>query len=201
MKAFLEDSGLNLLGDTIAGFLGLATFVVVLITYFAQRTLAKQTIEEMKQQNRLSADIANANYQMALFDKRRKAFEHFIDARMRYIANSGKDLGVIEALENALSEAKFVYDQEMNRYLLGLSQSASTLHMMAVRHEARKKDFNFGALHASEQQQFEEEFEQFEKASQRMFKELFDQKIMEMFYKRLKLPEEIVVFDETATKQ
>lgn len=199
MKSFLEDYGLNLLGDTIAGFLGLATFAVVVITYFAQRALAKQTIDEMKQQNRLNAEIANANYQMALFDKRRKAFEHFIDARMRYIANSGKDLGVIEALENALSEAKFVYDQDMNYYLLGLSQSASTLHMMATRHEARRKDFDFGMLSASEQEKFEEEFEQFDKASKRMFQELFDQKIMEMFYKRLKLPEEIAAFDKTAT--
>lgn len=201
MKQFLEEYGLNLLGDTIAGFLGLATFIVVVITYFAQKAMAKQTIRQMEVQNRLSVDIANANYKMSLFDKRRKAYEHFIDARTSYVVGGGKDLNVIHALKNALSEAKFVYDQDMNYRLLELANQAGALHMMARAQEVKTEKNSKGQLTAAEQEQFEKDFELFDQISQKMFKDLFDQDLMEMFYKRLKLLEEIGVINETARKQ
>ncbi|POO56267.1 hypothetical protein [Agrobacterium rosae] len=202
MKAFIEDYGLNLLGDTLAGLLGLATFLVVLFTYVAQKALAKRTIEQMEQQNQLSGKIANANYMLALHDKRLKAYHHFIDARNKFLINDSRDPEIIKAFGNAVAEAEFVYDVSVNKRLRGLADDASTLHMIALRLERLQieKDNNQWSNHKETEQQ--QAYADFADLSGNIFDVLRSQQMREAFDKHLMLPTTIVSeLDETATKQ
>lgn len=202
MKTFLEEYGLNLLGDTIAGFLSLATFVVVVITYFAQRAMAKQTIAEMKDQNRLSGRIANANYQLALFDKRLKAYHHFVEAKNRLITDESKNPAIVQALENALREAEFVYDESMTKQLLGLANDATTLGLISLRiehlHERKDKELQWSE---ADEDRLREAYEDYMITSQAVNKMLGDKELVDAFNKHLMLPQTVVEESDDSKKQ
>lgn len=108
MESFLEDHGLNLLGDTLAGFLGLATLLVVLFTYFAQKAQALQNLTEMKQQNAIAEATARANYALALFDKRLTVYDEFNELTMEVSTGQHQDnfqsraLRAVNAAKNVL---------------------------------------------------------------------------------------------------
>jgi|GEM_PF-6272881 len=126
MKEFIESYGLNLLGDTIAGFLGLATFFVVVITYFAQKTLAKQTVMEMKSQNDLNAKIANANYKVMLFDRRLELASKL--NKIAFLVQSEGAMSIETRFQfvGAVEHARWIFDGELLKWLEELSVKASS---------------------------------------------------------------------------
>lgn len=202
MKTFLEDHGLNLLGDTLAGLLGAATLIVVVITYFAQKGMAKQTIEQMEQQNLLSGKIANANYMLALHDKRLKTYHHFNDAKIKFLTNDSRDPEIIEAFQNAVKDAEFVYDVGMNKRLRDLAGTAATLHTIALRLERlqiQKENNQWSSQKETEQQ---EAFADYSDFAEKVFDMLRSDEMRKAFDKHLMLPDTIVSdINETATKQ
>lgn len=197
MRDFIEHSGLNLLGDTIAGFLGLATFIVVVFTYFAQKAMARQTVEEMKQQNRLSAKIANANYQLALHEPRLKAYEHFNNARALYIAARGETPEVVEAMRRAVKEAEFLYDSDLQ---IMLQMLANGLHNMQkkkswIDHQIVMRER--GTLSDDEKAELDKDLEHYEKESRDAFAAIESKELMAKFAAHLRLVQTLAA-DETA---
>lgn len=203
MKDFLEHYGLNLLGDTIAGLFGAATLIVVLFTFFSQRSMARQTIVQMEQQNLLSGQIANANYQLSLFDKRVKTYNHFNDAKSKFMTDDSRTPEIIQAFGNAVREAEFVYDEDMNKRLRELADDAATLHLIATRLE--RLQIQKGDGEWPNQQKEEEYYESildYSDLSEKVFSVLGSKEIREGFNKHLKLPDTIVAdIQGTATKQ
>lgn len=200
MKTFIEDNGLNLLGDTIAGFLGLATFVVVLITYFAQRTMAKQTIEEMKQQNSLSAKIANANYHLALHEPRLKAYKHFNDARALYLVGRGETPEVVEAMRRALKEAEFLYDSDLQFMLRRLADGLYAMQTIKGWIDHQKVMLEHGNLSEQEKVALDKDLEYYERESISAFAAIDSTELQEKFAEHLRIVHKITE-TETAIKQ
>lgn len=202
MKEFLEHYGLNLLGDTIAGLFGAATFVVVIITYLAQKGMAKQTIAQMEQQNLLSGKIANANYQLSLFDKRVKTYNHFNDAKSKFMTDDSRTPEIIQAFGNAVREAEFVYDEDMNKRLREIADDAAKLNVIALRLEGLQIQKDNGNWSKQKEEEYYDSIIEFSDLSEKVFSVLGSKEIRSGFDKHLKLPETIVADKPgTATKQ
>lgn len=124
MKAFIEDYGLNLLGDTLAGFLGLATLLVVLFTYFAQKAQAEQNLKEIKQQNVIAKATAKANYKFSLFDKRLHVYDEFNELIMQVVVGQMEEQFHSRALR-AINAARNLFhgDGEISQWLAAVQIS------------------------------------------------------------------------------
>lgn len=146
MKQFLEEYGLNLLGDTIAGFLGLATFIVVVITYVAQRAQAKQTIKDIRTQNDLTASIANANLKLGLYEKRLSVYTAMREINQKVAENGTVGIDEVRDIFNAVDAAKFIYPQSVITYLEQVGSMADEILRLHFRISSRQRKMQLTTL-------------------------------------------------------
>ncbi len=150
MKALIEDYGLNLLGDTVAGFLGAATLIVVIFTYLAQRTQSKQTVKDIETQNNLTAAIANANLTMGLYEKRLAVYTAMREVNQK-VANNGTVLiDEVRDIFNAVDAAKFIYPQSVTSYLEEVGVKADEILRLQFKVDSRQRKMNLTTLTSSE---------------------------------------------------
>lgn len=115
-KLFLENNGLNLLGDALSGFFAPITFLVVVFTLFIQHKQTKETVKEMRDQNALSKTIANANYRLALHEKRLSVYVRLQQCASQLISQGTIDDAARREIHQATEDAKFVFGDDVMDY-------------------------------------------------------------------------------------
>ncbi len=201
LKQFIEQNGLNLLGDSLSGILAPVTLVVIVATLIVQQMQMDATVKEMKQQNELSGKIANANYKLALFEKRLKAYNHFMEARTRFTTDESKDPAIIQALSNALKEAEFVYDKSVRETLTRIIDGATTLGLISMRieREHKRRDKSPRQWSTTDDERLVEDYHEFASQSNETRELLDDPKLLKAFAQHLSLPDCIVDEEELKT--
>ncbi|XUY28536.1 hypothetical protein RMR21_015580 [Agrobacterium sp. rho-8.1] len=142
LKNYVERTGLNLIGDGLAGFMALVTLLVVIASFAQQTAQAKQTIKDMKAQNDLNAQIANANYKVMMFDRRVE-----LVSKLNKIADAIVQAGSMEPetrfmFLDAVEHARWIFDGDLLDWLNDLSTKS---------HAAMALEFRVGRLSKKKQ--------------------------------------------------
>ncbi|MDQ1183151.1 hypothetical protein [Agrobacterium larrymoorei] len=137
LKEFVDRHGLNLIGDALAGFLSLVTLLVVIASFAQQSAQAKQTVKDMKAQNDLNAQIANANYKVMMFDRRLE-----LVSKLNRISGAIMQAGAMEPQTrymfiDAVEHARWIFDGLLLEWLVDLSSKS---------HSAMSLEFKIGRL-------------------------------------------------------
>ncbi len=134
-KKFIEAYGLNLLGDSLSGTMGLVTLLVVIASLALQMQSARETVKEMKDQNNVAKAVARANYKFALFDKRMAIFTEFGEDLLATGATGSFDRDIYHRLLKASMTAKnlFFSDSKISEWADNMITAARVIMIIDVR--------------------------------------------------------------------
>lgn len=190
-KIFLENYGLNLLGDSLAGIMALVTLLVVIASLAFQMEAAKQTVKDMKAQNDLNAQIADANYKLALHEKRLAVYlklkECFFDSLKTNKITPAIRVEILSAIE----DAKFLFNKDVFGYVDNMGNKAVGLAIEDEK-EARLKQEKGGTPLDSEQtKEWRKVLDKKRQIEESLKAELTPENLRKHFHPYLELPESI----------
>lgn len=150
-KKFLENYGLNLLGDSLAGVMALVTLLVVVASLALQMQTAKETVKEMKEQNDVAKAVARANYKFALFDKRMAVFTVFGEDLLGTGLTGSFNTDVYHRLLKASAEAEslFFSDTDISAWtkrMIGAARDIVVIQMRLRELQTRQDNGEFGEI-------------------------------------------------------
>ncbi|UXS98931.1 hypothetical protein [Agrobacterium tumefaciens] len=162
LKELLENYGLNLLGDSLAGIMALVTLLVVAGTFAHQIEQSKQTVKEMKEQNAIAKAVARANYKLSLFDKRSNVYQELNEISMMVNASGTFEQDAHKRFVRAGLSAKNIFGghkkiEEWVDHLLYLGKKVRTLHLMIESYEDRQVSGAFGEREQEKLQEYRQE--------------------------------------------
>ncbi|MEW9615211.1 hypothetical protein AB3G45_15410 [Shinella sp. S4-D37] len=187
LRSFLDYYGLNLLGDTLAGVFAPIAFFVIVATLILQR----QTVADIKEQNRLSRDSAAANYKLAIHDKRLAVYLRLKECAVALSISGSIERESYDKIFAAAEDAKFVFGEDVTGYVTNLREKAWELVRFGFRRQRLDARQNNGLLSEAEAAQLEETIQGLHAVEDWFYENLTDARLDETFGPSLKLPSEI----------
>lgn len=140
----IEPLGLNLIGDFVAGFFAPLALIGLGAAFFLQREQLRlaqhqhrlseqrygQRVLAEKEVARLNYAATQANYRAALYDKRKSAFDRL--AKFGSVFTGPVSADQLEELKSAISDARFVFPDEVNDWLYSIVDKAEDIHMLDI---------------------------------------------------------------------
>ncbi len=195
LKAFIEQRGLNLLGDSLSGFFAPATFIIVFITVVLQSQQMRQSVRDMKHQNNIALAVAQANYKFALFDKRLAVYDELNELSMTVVTTGTLDWEAFNRLNKASHAARYIFsdNEQIIEWVDRIAVIGRYIRMEHDRVTYLEKMQDNGTFGQREQDQLTTSREMLQKYEQEL-SEVYTWEILdEMFMPYLELPSEIVV--------
>lgn len=191
LKTFLENNGLNLLGDALAGVFAPITFLVIVTTLFVQQRQAEQTVKDMQEQNRLAKVTAKANYKLALHEKRLAVYIRLKECAFAVVTSGTIERETRQNIYATLEDAKFMFDDQVVNYIADLSEKTDEI-MRVIYRETRLGDKrNRMGLTESEEVQWNQALDQRHVLEQWFYDNLTYEILEQHFTPSLRLPEDI----------
>lgn len=192
LKTFVENNGLNLIGDALSGFMSLVTLLVVIASFAQQSAQAKQTVRDMKAQNDLSARIANANYKMSLHEKRLSVYLKMRECCLIMFQSKGVPSEIISKIFSSIEDSEFLFGSDVADYVEELSRKASAYMDAERTEEGFNEDRKGTSADSLETKQWREAQAEKRQIEDWFNRELTPGKLRKLFLPYLKLPETII---------
>ncbi len=156
LKAFLDNGGYNLLGDTLSGLFAPITFLIVVCSLLLQDRQMRQAVDDMRTQTGLNKQIAQANYKLALHEKRLAVYGKLRDCAFDVVMHGTVTKETRLAINAALQDAKFVFGNEVLDYIQSLTiKSHEHMKANALTSRLNGKRDRVGNLTETEHEQWE----------------------------------------------
>ncbi|EYR79999.1 hypothetical protein [Shinella sp. DD12] len=187
LRSFLDYYGLNLLGDTLAGVFAVLAFLAIVATLILQR----QTVADIKEQNRLSRDSAAANYKLAIHDKRLAVYLRLKECAVALSISGSIERESYDKIFASAEDAKFVFGEDVTVYVTDLRDKAWELVRLGFRRRRLDGKQNDGLLSEAEAAQLEQTIAEQHVVEDWFYENLTDALLDQTFGPSLKLPSEI----------
>ncbi len=200
-KSLIDETGLNMLGDFTAGFFAPLAFIGLAGAFYLQHqqlSLAKaqndanelrQAKQAIAEENaaRLNFAATQANYKVALYDKRKIVYDQLVKL---HAFNQNIDNKLHEHLKKAVFDARFMFPEEIYDWLKQLMEDASRgafLDTTTKEYERRMK--GIGAISSiQESDEMAEKYEELSALQASIFERLLSESIFQRFEPSMRLP-------------
>ncbi|MBN7809090.1 hypothetical protein JZX86_27610 [Agrobacterium rosae] len=189
----MENIGLNLIGDSLAGFMALVTLLVVAGSFAHQIEQSKQAVRDMRKQNELNASIANANLKLGLYEKRLAVYTTMREINQRVAINGTVHVDEARDIFNAVDAAKFIYPTEVNTYLNQMGTIADEIIRLQFRIDRQQRKMNLATLTQEELAELDVWYTRQSDLEDELFARGSFVRIDQVFTPHLTVPHEIAV--------
>ena len=190
-KNLLENYGLNLLGDSLAGIMALVTLLVVMASLAQQLQQSKQSVKDMKAQNNLNEQIANANLKLGLYDKRLSVYTSMREICQRLSINGTVHVEEARLVFTAVDAAKFIFPSDVNTYLNEIGGMADEIVRLQFRMDSLNHQATLRALTAAEMTEHDTWNDRQSDVEDELFAALSYTRIDEVFGPHLTIPDRV----------
>lgn len=206
LKFFLdENTGLNNLGDFLAGVFAFPAFVLLAAAVVTQRQELRESREQFKnnqevidaqlkqidKQNDLAQRAAKANYKLSIYDKRISVYVTLKNITARIIAAGTIDEETRDLIYEATESAHFVFGDDVGEYVNNLKDKSNELYVANFTFDYLERKRQKVGLNADGEIKMDEVIDKMQELDKWFMENMTYEILEERFTSSLKLPDDI----------
>lgn len=207
LSFFMKTKELNNIGDFLAGVFAFPAFVLLATAVLTQRQELNETREQFEdakevteaqlklihEQNRLSHRAAQANYKLAMHEKRLSVYFRLKELALVLNSRGSLDRSERDNLERAAEDARFIFDDDIMKYVNALRYNSEKLSHAIMKvtwfqHQAEQRE-----LQETQKAELDRSQEDIEQLGAWFLDKLQSPIIVDVFELSLKLPDDIAL--------
>jgi len=211
LRAFFTDTtALNNIGDFLAGIFAVPAFLLLAAAVLTQRQelidardqfddsreVTAAQLGQIEKQNKLAHKAAQANYKLAIFDKRMAVYAKLQECSLAIIADRMLDEKTREMFYTATESANFVFGDDITKYVTELRERHTDFYIAEHRIRYFEKKRQSVPLSIADESNLDASSDLKEKVNIWLMNNFTFAVLEEKFTPSLKLPVDIAADDE-----